>query len=701
LAMSTPPASAQTAVKPLAVAPAASQHKDVILDQDGEQWQGASIVLPFAGRTLTLLIIAPLEELLADAIAIRDRGIIIASLLLALGIVLAMAFARLASRPLRALMEEARKIERFEFDQPLEIQTNILEVAQLVSAMGRMKSTIHHFLDVSIALSGETQFPRLLAFLLHEMQAITHAQGGILYLVQADNAARLQGVQAAWQEKELADMSTLADIDLAVNPSHPVAQALQSGAKTQVLSREMIRDYFVGLVPESAGLTMLVLPLSNRNNERLGALILFINEQTRALTPERLAFAEALSSTASVALYTQGLVNEQKQLLESFIQLIAGAIDAKSPYTGGHCQRVPELTKLLAQAACEQQEGPFKDFTLTEDEWEQLHIAAWLHDCGKVTTPEYVVDKATKLETLYDRIHEVRMRFEVLKRDAEISYWQALAQGGDAAQCLSELQATLTQLDDDYAFVATCNEGGEFMAPQKIERLQQLASRRWRRTLSDRIGISHEEKQRKAHHPEPSLPVWELLLADKPDHIFVRSASENLPADNPWGFKINVPEYLYNRGELYNLSVSRGTLSEEERYKINEHIIQTIMMLEKLPFPRHLRCVPEIAGGHHEKMDGTGYPKRLTGSQMSVEARMMAIADIFEALTAADRPYKKGKKLSEALKIMSFMCKDQHIDPQLFALFLQSGVYRVYAERYMQAEQMDDVDIQQYLTPQS
>ena len=187
------------------------------------------------------------------------------------------------------------------------------------------------------------------------------------------------------------------------------------------------------------------------------------------------------------------------------------------------------------------------------------------------------------------------------------------------------------------------------------------------------------------------------MLADKPEHLFPRGPREQMAADNPWGFKVSVPQYLYNRGELYNLSVGRGTLAEEERYKINEHIIQTIIMLEKLPFPRHLRRVPEIAGGHHEKMDGSGYPKRLTREEMSVPARMMAIADIFEALTAVDRPYKKGKTLSEAIKIMGFMRKDQHIDADLFALFLRSGVYRDYAERYMPRELIDDVDITAYL----
>ena len=150
-------------------------------------------------------------------------------------------------------------------------------------------------------------------------------------------------------------------------------------------------------------------------------------------------------------------------------------------------------------------------------------------------------------------------------------------------------------------------------------------------------------------------------------------------------------------GEVYNLCIGRGTLTAEERFKINDHMVQTIIMLEQLPFPKHLKRVPEYAGGHHETMIGTGYPRRLTKADMSIPARAMAIADIFEALTAADRPYKKAKTLSESLRIMSFMKKDEHIDPDLFALFLETGVFSEYAEQYLLPEQIDEVDIDQYL----
>jgi len=387
----------------------------------------------------------------------------------------------------------------------------------------------------------------------------------------------------------------------------------------------------------------------------------------------------------------------QQALLDAFIKLIAGAIDAKSPYTGGHCTRVPALTKMLAQAACDSSEPPFSEFDLDEKQWEAVDIASWLHDCGKVTTPEYVVDKATKLETIYDRIHEVRTRFEVLKRDARLRYHEQLAAGVDQQALKTELDETLQQLDADFAFVAECNQGGEFMAPEKVERLQRIAEMTWTRTLDDRLGVSWEELQRMQRTAASSLPAEEQLLANKEEHLIERAAADHLPADNPWGFRMDVPEYKYNRGELYNLEVSRGTLTSEERYKINDHIMQTIMMLEKLPYPRHLRDVPMIAGCHHETMDGKGYPKRLRRDDMPMTARMMAIADIFEALTASDRPYKKAKTLSEAIRIMGFMKKDRHIDPQLFELFLTSGVYLDYGRKFLQPEQLDEVDIAEYL----
>lgn len=661
---------------------------------EGNDWQGMRITLPEAdGSKLTLWIAAPVDELLATAFTIRNQTFLLSGIFLIFALFAAIKLARTAARPLDDLTQEAGKIAHFDFNDPIRVNSYIAEIIDLSQAMGDMKSTIQRFLQLSTSLSSETSFPRLLVRLLTEMQQLTGATGCMLYLSDSGNKT-LDLAGLCWNG-EVQEQTPIHSIGTLNQPKHPLFQSLQGVELEPVaLVTSELQILFPYIEESDTPLTFWPIALNNRDGQLLGTLVFLIDERKKSLTPQRMAFVNALSSTAAVALTTQRLLEEQRNLLEAFIQLIAGAIDAKSPYTGGHCQRVPELTKMLAEAACEAKEGPFQHFSLDEKQWEAIHIAAWLHDCGKVTTPEFVVDKATKLETLCDRIHEVRMRFEVLKRDAEIAYWQARLHGGDEATLQATLQQQWQQLDEEFAFIAHCNEGGEFMATEDIARLQQIAGRTWQRTLSDRIGISQDELARKQRAAESPLPVTEPLLADRPDHLFTRN---RLAPDNPWGFQVNTPEYLYNRGELYNLAIRRGTLTDEERYKINEHMIQTIIMLEKLPFPANLKQVPEIAGGHHEKMDGTGYPKRLKRDEMSIPARMMAIADIFEALTAGDRPYKKAKSLSEAIRIMGFMQQDHHIDPELFALFLRSGVYLRYAKRYMSPELIDEVDISPYL----
>jgi hypothetical protein len=348
---------------------------------------------------------------------------------------------------------------------------------------------------------------------------------------------------------------------------------------------------------------------------------------------------------------------------------------------------------MLAEQASKVQSGPLADFAFhSEDEWREFRIGAWLHDCGKVTTPEYVVDKATKLETINNRINEVRMRFEVLLRDAEIERLQAIHERGEApAEADARLAQRKAQLQADFAFIAESNLGGEFMAPPLVERVKQIAGETWLRHFDDRLGLSHEELRRFEGEAVQPLPAEEKLLADKTHHIMPRHDKRAL--DPKYGFNMKVPEHLYNMGEIYNLCIGRGTLTEEERFKINEHMVQTIIMLEQLPLPDGMKRIPKYAGEHHETLIGSGYPRKLTAESLSIPSRIMAIADIFEALTASDRPYKKAKTLSEALKILSFFKKDKHIDPDLFDLFVTSGIWRDYAVRFLKPEQLDEVDI--------
>lgn len=386
----------------------------------------------------------------------------------------------------------------------------------------------------------------------------------------------------------------------------------------------------------------------------------------------------------------------QKNLLDAIIKLLAQAIDDKSPYTGGHCERVPVLAVMLAEQAGKSQRSSFKGFEFTtEEQWREFKTAAWLHDCGKVTTPEHIVDKGSKLEAIYNRIHEVRMRFEVLLRDSEITYLQEVIKNPEDYTILkNNLTRVQSNIKSDFEFVAKCNVGGEFMEKESIVRLKLIADQSWTRNLDDQLGLSPEESRKGVMNSTP-VPCEEALLSDKESHITERQSMTM--RDEKYGFDMPVPKYKQNLGELYNLSIVRGTLTEEDRYIINEHIVTTIQMLETLPLPPELARVPEYAGAHHETLIGTGYPRKLKEEQLSIPARIMAIADIFEALTASDRPYKEGKTLSQALNILHFMSKDKHIDKNLFELFIETRVYLKYAEKYMASDKIDKVDTHKYI----
>ncbi len=401
------------------------------------------------------------------------------------------------------------------------------------------------------------------------------------------------------------------------------------------------------------------------------------------------------SAMFSMAESIQDYQLKQQELMDAFIRLIAESIDEKSPYTGGHCARVPQLAIMLAQAAESAETGTLKDFCFaSEEQRREFRTAAWLHDCGKVTTPEHIIDKATKLEANYNRIHEIRMRFEVLLRDTEIRYWQALNQGLDPGQQERRLLRQQQEIKDDFLFIARCNIGGEFMSDEDIGRVQRIASHTWTRRLDKYAGLSAQELKQFASAAD-DVNTQEHVLADLPEHLInwpVHPATK--AADD---IRMPVPDYQANLGEIYNLTIRRGTLTTEDRYRINEHIVVTIRMLESLPLPADLARLPEIAGGHHETLNGSGYPKKLTRAELSTEARILAIADVFEALTASDRPYKDAKRLSEAVHILFVMVQDQHLDMDLFKLFLTSGVYRTYGERFLKPEQCDVVDVAAYL----
>lgn len=475
--------------------------------------------------------------------------------------------------------------------------------------------------------------------------------------------------------------------------------------KTLVL--ELVFDRIKKTIMITGGLLCFLLPLVwfmgspivNPINQLIAETLKIKHRKYKEVKLVNTHIKEVWELSESISYMAEDLLQHEKQqeeFIESFIRLIAQAIDDKSHYTAGHCNRVPVLGMMLAEAAEKSELEAFKHFRFNnEDEKREFRIAAWLHDCGKITQPEHIVDKGTKLETINNRIHEIRTRFEVLWRDAQIDCLnQQLNRNISEQQAHSELEEKQQRLQDDFEFIAKVNIGSEYTSEEKIERVKHIAGQTWLRNFDDCLGLSNaEETQIKAR--KCTLPVVENLLADKPEHIIPRRTKVEFAPQ--YKIKMDVPEHLYNLGEIYNLSISRGTLTAEDRYKINEHMISGIKMLESLPFPEELKKVPRYATTHHETLKGTGYPRKLNAEDLSIPERILVIADIFEALTAADRPYKKAKPISVAIDIMYKMALDEHIDMQLFLLFLESQTYMRYAAEYLNKEQIVPVDINYYL----
>ncbi len=518
---------------------------------------------------------------------------------------------------------------------------------------------------IGAALSKERDITRLLESILIAAKTITHADGGTLYRVTPDG----QELQFEILRTDSLHIAMGGSSDKPINfPNLPLKDEHGGTNDSLVAAYTAIHNQTVNIADaytepnfdfsgtrqfdEGTGYrsqSFLAVPMKDHGGDVIGVLQLInaTHPETGQVVPFSMAdqsLAESLASQAAIAITNRNLMVQLETLFESFISLINLAIDEKSHYTGGHCQRVPALTMMLAEAVNATRDGPLADFSMDDRDRYELKIAGLLHDCGKVTTPVHVVDKATKLQTLFDRIDLVDTRFEVLKRDLEISALRAqlaLRETLDAeaeVQISTQCRAEIDALDADRDFLRNANRGAEVMQDVDLQRVRDMGSQRhWRNAQ----GVETE-----------------FLSSD----------------------------------EIENLTVRGGTLTSAERDTINYHIVATIKMLEQLPWPKHLKNVPEYAGGHHERMDGKGYPKGLTRDQMSVQARVMGIADIFEALTAKDRPYKQGMKLSQAMGIMHKFRMGGHIDPDLFDIFVNQGVYRRYAEQFLDPWQIDEVN---------
>ena len=551
--------------------------------------------------------------------------------------------------------------------EPSGIQSRAAAMPRGPAELARALET--HFLSkleylnaIGIALSQERDINKLLETILIAAKNLTHADGGTLYRLVGD---KLQFEIVRTDSLSIAMGGTSGN----PVPFYPIPLHGPDGnanytmiAAYAALTHKTVNvaDAYTEEGFDFSGTrnfdkrtgyrstSFLTVPMKNHEGEIIGVLQLLnatdpATSQVVTFSEEDQRLAESLASQAAIALTNRLLIQQLEVLFESLIDLINTAIDEKSPYTGGHCKRVPTLTMMLAEAAHNAASGPLADFRMSEKDRYELKIAGLLHDCGKITTPVHVVDKATKLQTIYDRIDLVATRFEVLKREAEVEMLrakvQAIEHGDEASVRRAEeaFAAKMRQYDDDREFLRRTNIGSERMKPEDQARVSQIARYTWRNEKGE---------------------VDRFLSKDEED----------------------------------NLNVAAGTLTGAERSIINHHIVATIKMLEALPWPRHLTNVPEYAGGHHERMDGKGYPRGLTRDQMSVQARVMGIADIFEALTAKDRPYKKGKTLSESLGILGRMKEGGHVDPDLFDIFVRDKVYLRYAREFLDPEQIDEVD---------
>jgi HD-GYP domain-containing protein (c-di-GMP phosphodiesterase class II) len=520
---------------------------------------------------------------------------------------------------------------------------------------------------VGAALSSERHLPKLLETILTTAKLITRADGGTLYRMTEDKQ-RLRfeivrtdslgiafgGVTGQPLDNRFPELA-LYHPDGSPNLNLVAAYAAVRQETVNIADAYSAEGFdFSGTKRFDAGTgyrsqSFLTVPMTNHEGEVIGVLQLLnaVDAESGKVVSFSEAdqrLAESLASQAAVALTNRQLIEQLETLFESFITLINTAIDEKSPYTAGHCQRVPVLTMMIAEAVNNTTSGPLADFQMSARDSYELKIAGLLHDCGKVTTPVHVVDKATKLQTIYDRIGLVDTRFEVVRRDLETAKWRAIAEGAERAQAEADYAAAVERLESDRAFVRLHNRGSEKMGDADVERIKQIAST-WRWTTPD--GVMQD---------------------------------------------------FLDANEVENLTIRAGTLTGEERQIINNHIVSTIKMLNALPWPKHLKNVPEFAGGHHERMDGKGYPKGLKREQMSVQARMMALADVFEALTAADRPYKKPMTLSQALRVLKGMVASGHIDPDLYALFVRSRTFDTYAQRFLRPEQRDEIDVEALLS---
>jgi HD-GYP domain-containing protein (c-di-GMP phosphodiesterase class II) len=382
--------------------------------------------------------------------------------------------------------------------------------------------------------------------------------------------------------------------------------------------------------------SMLVIPMKNHENDVIGVLQLINAKDIQ--TGDVISFSESfeelthsLASQAAVAITNVKLIQDMENLFNSFVKVMATAIDEKSPVTAGHIRRVAELTCKMANTITEKKEGPFANVYFDKDQLNELKIAGWMHDIGKVATPVQIIEKGKKLESIFDRVNYIALRFHYITKTVEVEAYkkkvellEQKAPKEEIDNLERETEKKLQEIEESTNLVMICNEPGEYLEDEKIEKLGKLA----------KMTYKEGEKQ---------LP-------------------------------------LLSEDELLNLSIRKGSITEAERQKMQDHAAISLKMLEQIPFTKKLKNIPLFAGAHHEYLNGKGYPKGLKGDEIPLEGRILAVVDVAEALSAQDRPYKKAMPMEQVYKILGFMVKDGELDPQVVDLIIKEKVLERYLE---------------------
>ncbi|PLY04995.1 MAG: phosphohydrolase [Arcobacter sp.] len=503
-------------------------------------------------------------------------------------------------------------------------------------------------MEINLELSSQRDKNKLFEMILTLTRELTHSEAGTLYLMGKDKKTlEFKVVQNKPLNIEMGgtrDNLTWKPLPLYLEDGSKNINmvAVVSAMENKIINIPDVyndKKYdFEGTkrFDKSTGFrsqSMLVIPLTNHEKDVIGVLQLInkskVLNKIIPFNSEDKAIIKALAGQAAMALTNTLLISSLDDFLNAYVNTIAQAIDAKSKHTMNHIGNVSKVSKLIAEAI-NKNKTIYKNVHYTKNDFRQIKLAAAMHDIGKISIPESVIDKSTKLETIFDKIELIKIRFEIIKKDLEILFLKKQISEKDYFE-------SLEQIKDDLKFIEEANIGSEFMDDKKIERIKLISEYSY--TLKN----------------------------------------EKIP--------------LLNEDEIKNLSIRKGTLTQEEKDIMNSHAQLSLDMLSKLPFPKKYSKVLDIAVNHHEKLNGKGYPRGLSEKDLTLEDKIMILSDIFEALTARDRPYKEGKKLSEVFNILSAMAKNNEIDAQLLKFFHDSEVLYDYAKEELNPSQIDKSEL--------